>query len=86
MKRGIHRSLIFNYSLLQIFFIILVVSQSAISRDLYVSIAGNDLNTGTKEQPYATIQKAIRESKEIVGKESVTIWIGDLLLVRNPHF
>lgn len=64
-------------SLLQISFIILVVSQSTFSRDLYVSIAGNDLNTGTKELPFATLQKAIGESQKIAGKETVTIWVGE---------
>ena len=64
-------------SLLQISLIILVVSQSTFSRDLYVSIAGNDLNTGTKELPFATLQKAIGESQKIAGKETVTIWVGE---------
>lgn len=66
-----------RWTILQVFFILLGVCQSAFSRDLYVSIAGNDSNSGTKEQPYATLPKAISESQKFAGKEVVTIWIGE---------
>ena len=38
-------------------------------------MTGNDLNTGTKELPFATIERAVVEIKPLVGKESLSIWI-----------
>lgn len=56
---------------------LLLVSQSVLSREVYVSVAGDDLNPGTIELPYQSIAKAISESQLFAGKEEVNIWIGE---------
>ena len=58
-----------------VLFIFLLFCQSAFSREVYVSVAGNDLFSGTIDQPFATLQKAIDESKKVAGKEAVKIWL-----------
>jgi len=53
--------------------IVLELPLLALAKDVYVSKTGKDSNPGTKEQPLATIQKAV----DAVGEAGPgTIWIG----------
>ncbi|WP_372757748.1 right-handed parallel beta-helix repeat-containing protein [Mariniflexile sp.] len=62
---------------LQIVAMLLLVSHMGFSKEVYVSIAGNDFNPGTKELPFVTVERAVSEIKILAGKEAVTIWIGE---------
>jgi len=59
----------------QFFAFFLLVSHLGFSKDVYVSIAGNNLNPGTKNLPFATIERAVSEIKPLLGNEAITIWI-----------
>ena len=63
--------------LLQISLILLFVSHLGYSKEVYVSTAGNDLNPGTKELPFATIEQAVSQIKPLAGKEAITIWMAE---------
>lgn len=42
---------------------------------LFVSPSGNDDNPGTKEQPFATLEKATKTASAFAGKEAITIYL-----------
>lgn len=43
-------------------------------KEIYVSPKGNDANSGTKNNPYLTCEKALQQVKKYAGKEAVTVW------------
>ncbi|PXV63122.1 PDZ domain-containing protein [Dysgonomonas alginatilytica] len=52
---------------------------------LYVSISGDDNNPGTKEQPFATLEKATKEASFFAGKKAITIYLrGGIHYIRKP--
>src|ERR1700748_2198720 len=70
------------------------VHLQALALYLYVSPKGNDADPGTKEKPFATLQRALREAREIrrLGKqlhpnESILITIaGGFYQLSEPIF
>jgi len=63
------------------------------ARDFYVAPSGNDSNRGTKENPYATLERAkqaVREYKKNTGRPDggVTVWIrgGDYYFSKSLEF
>ncbi len=52
---------------------VLIVS-NCISKEIYVSPKGDDLNLGTKDKPYLSFERALGKVKEYAGKEAVTVW------------
>lgn len=62
---------------------------TAAAADLYVAPSGNDAGAGTKEAPFATLQRArdaIRQQKEAgLLKEPVTVWLaGGVYRLTSP--
>ncbi len=62
-----------------IIFLLAVISQ-IIAKDYYVATTGSDKNPGTKERPFASLEKARDAVRKLKGKkgipeEGVTIWI-----------
>ena len=53
------------------------ISHLVFSKDIYVAVVGSDSNTGTKKQPFASIERAVSEANTEGGKETVTIWMGE---------
>jgi len=52
---------------------------------IYVSPQGSDKNEGTKEKPFATIQRAQEEARKLKGTESVTIYLrGGIYFLSSP--
>src|SRR5687768_8977748 len=58
MRRGI-------VSLLIILSILLTVLQNELSAQIYVAVNGADDNAGTKDQPLASLAKAVRKAREL---------------------
>ena len=50
---------------------------SAHALDLHVSPAGKDANPGTEGSPFASLSAARDAARKVVGKEAVTIHVGD---------
>lgn len=62
--------------------IVLIISFltfSATANQFYISTNGNDTNPGTKEKPFATLERAkiAVQNSVLNGKENFTIWIAD---------
>ncbi|WP_179319189.1 chitobiase/beta-hexosaminidase C-terminal domain-containing protein [Winogradskyella helgolandensis] len=62
--------------------IALLVFGNAFAKDIYVSSKGDDANSGTKNSPYLSFEKALQEVKKYAGNEAVTVWFtsGDYYL------
>ncbi|WP_179338488.1 chitobiase/beta-hexosaminidase C-terminal domain-containing protein [Winogradskyella ludwigii] len=62
--------------------IALFVFGNAFAKDIYVSSKGDDANSGTKNSPYLSFEKALQEVKKYAGNEAVTVWFtsGDYYL------
>ena len=58
-------------------FAALAISGHALALDLYVSPAGKDANPGTEAAPLASLAAARDAARKVVGKEAVTIHVGD---------
>ncbi len=60
-------------------FIILFLAniQALFAKDIFVSPVGNDKNAGTKEAPFVTFARAVKETAKFAGKEAVTIWFNE---------
>lgn len=58
-------------------FAALAISGHALALDLHVSPAGEDTNAGTKAAPLASLAAARDAARKVVGKEAVTIHVGD---------
>ena len=54
--------------------LVLLLPSVLFARDVYVSKSGSDLNVGTKEEPLATIEKAVETMR---GAGGGTVWIDD---------
>jgi hypothetical protein len=52
-----------------------LVSFESFAKDFYVSTKGKDTNQGTREQPFATLEKATRACLPFIRNEKVTIWL-----------
>jgi len=59
------------------FVALLLVCSTAQSADLYVSATGNDSNSGSQAEPFATLATAQQAARKFAGKESVTIHVAD---------
>lgn len=55
----------------------IALSAQALALDLYVSPAGNDTNPGTEAAPIASLSAVRDAARKVVGKEAVTIHVGD---------
>ncbi|KLU01159.1 hypothetical protein RISK_006728 [Rhodopirellula islandica] len=51
--------------------------QSANALDVYVDLQGDDANDGSQSAPVASVERAREIARPSVGKENVTVWIGD---------
>ncbi|GAA3651394.1 PDZ domain-containing protein [Flavivirga jejuensis] len=56
---------------------LLFTSYVGYSKEVYVSPNGSDINPGTKELPYATVERAVSKIKNLIGKEPVMIWLSE---------
>ncbi|MEP2169423.1 MAG: FN3 associated domain-containing protein [Polaribacter sp.] len=61
-----------NYVLTIIIFLLL--QSFSFAKEIYVSIHGDDKNNGTKNSPYLSFEKALKEVEKYAGKEAVTVW------------
>lgn len=64
--------------LLLLLFILSVLSHAASAKNIYVSSSGNDTNSGTQNEPYATLGKAFT-----VLEDDDSIFILDILKIEN---
>jgi len=55
----------------------IVLSTNMFSKNIFVSKQGKDVNTGKKNKPLLTIQKAQQLAKSYKGKEKVNVYIND---------
>ena len=55
----------------------IALSAQALALDLHVSPAGKDTNPGTEAAPLASLAAARDAARKVVGKEAVTIHVGD---------
>jgi len=55
----------------------LALSGHALALDLHVALHGNDTNPGTETKPLATLAAARDAARKAVGKEPVTVHVGD---------
>jgi hypothetical protein len=55
----------------------IALSGQVMALDLYVSPAGKDANPGTEGAPLASLAAARDAAKKVLGKEAVTIHVGD---------
>ncbi|AWW32775.1 hypothetical protein DN752_22980 [Echinicola strongylocentroti] len=46
-------------------------------KEIYVSPLGDDDGAGTKNDPFATFDRALRETKAYAGKQAVTVWFSE---------
>jgi parallel beta-helix repeat protein len=81
---------ILRLSMKKAFLIILFIIQPSFSQEFFISPNGNDKNPGTKEKPFATLEKAreaVRIYKKTNGypKDGITVWVGggDYQLTRS---
>jgi len=51
-----------------------VANSNDVAKEFYVSPKGNDSNSGTKNNPYLSFEKALEQVKKYAGKEQVTVW------------
>ena len=56
------------------FITVLLFQSFSIAKEIYVSTNGDDKNKGTKNSPYLSFEKALKEVKKYAGKEAVTVW------------
>ncbi|MBO9565693.1 MAG: PDZ domain-containing protein [Niastella sp.] len=54
--------------------ILLLCMQTAAAKDFYVAVKGNDKNPGTKELPFATLERAKLEARKY-KREQVTVYL-----------
>ena len=55
--------------------------------DFYVSVNGSDTNDGSLDAPFATIEKAKKEDKTLVGEDAdgeLVEHMGDKQIIRHP--
>ncbi len=52
----------------------LLIANVAFAKDLFVSPKGNDKNSGSKEQPFFSFERALAETQKYAGKEAVSVW------------
>jgi len=60
-----------------LFFCFLLMVHPLFAKEVYVSADGNDANSGSQHQPFASLEKAISATKSLMGKEPVQIWVGE---------
>jgi Right handed beta helix region len=60
-----------------IVFILLMFLRTTVAKDIYVSPAGNDVNTGTIDSPMFSLERAKSLARRFVGNESVTVHVAD---------
>jgi len=52
----------------------LLIANSLLAKQIFVSPSGDDNSAGTKENPFATFDRAVVEAKKFAGKEPSKIW------------
>ncbi len=55
-------------------FILFFIVHSLCAKEIYVSPVGKDSNSGTKESPFASFERAVEETKRYAAREAVTVW------------
>ncbi len=53
---------------------ILVCVNSMHAKEIFVAPLGNDLGTGSRENPFASFERALEETKKFAGQEAVNVW------------
>ena len=56
---------------------LLAIPSVGVAGDLYVSPTGNDVNIGTRDKPLASLAAARDAVRNLAGKETVTVHVGD---------
>ena len=66
--------------------LLLIINFTAGAADIYVSPNGNDANPGTKEQPLATLQAAIRKARNLRRVNAESIKDGIHIILRGGNY
>ena len=69
---------------LLVYILLFVLSGNA--ADIYVSPTGNDANPGTKEQPFATLQAALRKARNLRRLNDESIKEGIHIILRGGNY
>lgn len=65
---------------------ILLFALTGNAADIYVSPTGNDRNPGTKEQPLATLQAAIRKARDLRRQNDASVKDGIHIILRGGNY
>lgn len=57
--------------------VLLLTATTSIANDFHVSPDGNDTSQGTKDRPFATLQRARDAVRQNAGRETQTVWLHD---------
>ncbi len=57
--------------------VLMLLPRATVAKDLYVSPAGNDANTGTIDSPVSSMGRAKSLARRFVGVEAVTVHVAD---------
>ena len=68
------------------FFLIICISFSMSAAEIWVSPKGNDKNTGTKENPLATVHMAMRKARELRRLKDASVKDGIRIIVMNGMY
>ena len=69
-----------------LFVYILLFALTGNAADIYVSPRGNDRNPGTKEQPLATLQAAIRKARDLRRLNDASVKDGIHIILRGGNY
>src|SRR5436190_14456742 len=69
MKKNYYLSVL----MLSFFLVVSLLSVNATAADIYVALNGSDNNTGTKEQPLASVAMALRKARELRRLNDTTV-------------
>ena len=55
----------------------LLCANSLLAKEIFVDPQGNNQGAGTREDPFASFERALTETKKFAGKEPITIWFNE---------
>jgi len=61
---------------------LILACHGALADTLYVAIQGNDAHPGTKEQPFATVERGVEATRALPGPHKILIRPGTYYLTR----
>ncbi len=66
--------------------VFILFAQLGMAADIYVSPNGSDANDGSKEKPFATLNRALRKARELRRLNDTSITKGIHIIVRGGNY